>query len=290
MTGFGSSQVKNSHLGIDVNIRAINGRFFEPKFHLPREYFMFESEVRTTLAKYFQRGTIDIYISRKLTDSLIENLDENLVKEFHQLGKKLAKIIGTDFKPSVELFLKNHDSLKKKDISVKTSLEKKLLLEAVEQACQNCLKEREREGSALEKNLLQILKELNKKVKIIEGHQPEIRQELHKKMTARLDTRMKEWKSDIQLDPDKLYQEVLFVLDRMDIDEEITRLCEHLKQFEALLKSDGSVGKKLDFYTQELLRETNTIGSKQNVQESTKTVVEMKTWIERLKEQVQNIE
>ncbi|MCB0408161.1 MAG: DUF1732 domain-containing protein, partial [Bdellovibrionales bacterium] len=148
-------------------------------------------------------------------------------------------------------------------------------------------KERDREGKALKKELLHLLSQLKKSLKTVESMTESIRKELEK----RFGDRLSQFSTGIDIDPQRVAQEVAVALDKCDIREEISRLDEHLSMFQSLVDNDSEPrGKKLDFYCQELLREFNTIGSKSSQAKLTQTVVDAKSIIEKLREQVQNIE
>ncbi|MBO9666417.1 MAG: DUF1732 domain-containing protein, partial [Bdellovibrio sp.] len=153
-------------------------------------------------------------------------------------------------------------------------------------ACNNCNKERVREGKALRKDLEKLLSSLDKQIKVISDLRNEANSQLQEKYETKIRARLK----GNDIDPSRLSQEIVIQLEKADINEELSRLSEHIKNYRQLVGSQQAEGKKLDFYTQELLREVNTIGSKSQVAKITQSVVEAKTLIERLREQVQNVQ
>lgn len=294
MTGFGQAKVSSGSSDIEVSIRAVNGRFFEPRFHMPRELVSLESDLRTELQKRFNRGTIDIFISRRLKWDQINSkvlVQKSMVKEYHRALKEIATQMKIPFQAHVELVAKLPEVLKVEtnDTEV-TQTEKKAVLKTLVQASEACVKEQSREGLSLKKEFERLLKDLDQHLQEIEKVRAEVDLSYQQKVETKIKTRLAAMDSNTQIDPSRVAQEVVFLLDKSDINEEIVRLREHLHNFKGLLKADGPMGKKLDFYIQELLREVNTIGSKSSVSKLTSHVVDAKTIIERLREQVQNVE
>lgn len=165
-------------------------------------------------------------------------------------------------------------------------IEKKALFQAFEKACKACDSERRREGKSLRKDMEDSLASLEKEV----SHIQDLREEVNQTLWERFESKIKSKIANLEIDSARLSQEVVMQLEKSDINEELTRLREHTKNYRNLFSESGPQGKKLDFYTQELLREVNTIGSKSSVSKLTQSVVEAKALIERLREQVQNIE
>ena len=163
---------------------------------------------------------------------------------------------------------------------------KKLLLSAMNKACETAEKERRREGKDLRHQLELILHQLEEQVDEIQG----VREEANQNLLARFEQKIKSRLAAVEFDSGRLSQEVAIQIEKSDINEELSRLKEHIRNYGLLLGAGEAIGKKLDFYTQELLREVNTIGSKSSVSKLTQIVVHAKTLIERLREQVQNVE
>lgn len=289
MTGYGHGKVQSTQSLVEVSVRSVNGRFLEPRFHLPREYMAFESDLKKILQKYFERGTMDIYVLRRMKWDQLEShivVQPSLVKEYDKALRQVAQILKSKYQPGAELIARLPDVMKIETEDVVSPSEKKALLKAMESACKNCSAEREREGASLKQDMEKLLKGLETFVSEVSKIREEVNQTLQQKVEQKLKAKM----AGAELDPARLSQEVVFLLDKSDINEELVRLKEHLKNYRSLCSSQGALGKKLDFYTQELLREVNTIGSKSSVSQLTQSVVEAKTLIERLREQVQNIE
>lgn len=289
MTGYGTAKGQSKDLSIEVSIRSVNGRFLETRFHLPREYVALESELKRTLGGYLQRGTVDVYISRRLRSTSSKSqihINDALAKKYFTAYKHLSKELGLPFNVHLESLARLPEVVKVEESYDLIGGEDKLLKKVFLAACKNCDKERTREGSALRKDLGGLLVALEKQVKTISNLRGEANAQLQEKFEQKIKARLK----GNDIDPNRLSQEIVIQLERADINEELSRLAEHIKNYRQLVSSNSTEGKKLDFYTQELLREVNTIGSKSQVAKITQAVVEAKTLIERLREQVQNVQ
>jgi uncharacterized protein (TIGR00255 family) len=289
MTGFGLGKSHSSQSHIEVSLRAVNGRFLEPRFHLPREFIAFEGELKKILEKVFDRGTLDIFVSRKIIPGATPVevvVNKDLVKKYYKAYAQIAKELKTKLQIHAESIARLPDVVRLEEFHEPSNEEKKALLEAMKKACEEADKERSREGKGLRGDLESLLNSLESEVTEILG----VREEVNQNLLARFEQKIKARLSGVEIDPSRLSQEVVMQVEKSDINEEVTRLREHIRNYKKLLDSTGAIGKKLDFYTQELLREVNTIGSKSSVSKLTQIVVQAKTLIERLREQVQNVE
>lgn len=289
MTGYGTARVQTKDVTIEVSIRAVNGRFLEPRFHLPREFVSYESELKKIMAHSLLRGTVDIFVSRRVKNiagkaQMIVN--DALAKKYHTAYKHLSKELGMPFQVHLEVLARLPEVIKVEETYEIFAGEDKLLKKAFTQACKKCDLERVREGKALRKDLEGLLTALEKQVKVISGLREEANTQLQEKYEQKIRARLK----GTEIDPARLSQEIVIQLEKADINEELSRLAEHIKNYRQMVTTSQAEGKKLDFYTQELLREVNTIGSKSQVAKITQSVVEAKTLIERLREQVQNVQ
>ena len=289
MTGYGNARVNSKEVTVEVSIRTVNGRFFEPRMHLPREFVALESELKKILSASILRGTIDVFISRRVKSSAGTaqvSVNGALVKKYLSAYKGLAKELGVPFQIHLENMARLPDIIKIEESGELFSDEEKVLKKAFIEACKKCDQERIREGKALRKDLEKLLHSLEAQVKIISSLREEANTSLQERYEQKIRARLK----GAEIDPARLSQEIVIQLEKADINEEVSRLAEHIKNYRQLISSQEAEGKKLDFYTQELLREVNTIGSKSQVAKMTQAVVEAKTLIERLREQVQNVQ
>ncbi|MBC7371123.1 MAG: YicC family protein [Bdellovibrionaceae bacterium] len=289
MTGYGTSKSTQKDLSIEVSIRAVNGRFLDTRFHLPREFIPFEAELKKLLGEKILRGTVDVFVSRKNKASYETaevRVNEVLAKKYHQAFLKISKATKLDTPIHLEVLARMPDVIQLEESSEVSPGEEKLLKTVFAKACADCVKERDREGTYLQKELEKLVRELEKHISVISS----LRELANKQLQERFETKVGARMKGTEVDQGRLAQEIVIQLEKADINEELVRLTEHLKNYKDLLKSAHAEGKKLDFYTQELLREVNTVGSKSQIAKITQSVVEAKTVIERLREQVQNIE
>lgn len=285
MTGFGRKNYQSDKLELDVNLRAVNGRFFELRLHLPKELLFLENKLKKIVSQTLNRGTLDLYINRRSYHPTHQELriESKMAKNWVQALRKLGNEVGLEFEISLkDLALLPGVSHTQESFRVPLE-EQKIILKTVKEATQLCDEERVREGSALKKELLQLLSDLNK----IRQKMLKLRDEANTELGLRYRDKLKKW---VHYDENRMALEISGLIDKADINEEISRLTEHIKGCRELLRLKKPVGKKLDFYSQEILREINTIGSKSQVSRLTEAVVEAKSIIERFREQVQNIE
>lgn len=287
MTGFGKATFQSSDFLLDVSIRAVNGRFLDIKFHGPKHYTALESEVRKRVAKYIRRGTVDVYLTRKVfngSDKVVFN--QKLAKKWLSGFKTMAKELKLDMPQSSEILLSVPELVKVEEANQVSAKEKKCFIQVLDQALEACSQVRDKEGAGLKKDIQSHLNQLGRQGAKIRKLREATKKDLHKKYEKKLQA----YQLTESFDENRLAQELVILLDKSDIAEEIQRLEAHLVAVNALIRTSGSIGKKLDFYAQELLREVNTIGSKSTRSELTQEVIEAKSFIEKYREQVQNVE
>lgn len=289
MTGFGQAKMRSAEVSLDVTVRSVNGRFLETRIHLPKEYFAFESEIKKKVAVFFQRGTVDVYVFRRPGEKA-EPPKISVNIEFAKQWMKSYKLLAKNLKMPADFNLESlidREGVLSVDQTVSVSAaEKKHVLAAVEKALDACQKERSREGNSLKNELLELLSALGEITERIY----ELRSRANEQLSEKLLQRLKSLNFPGEIDPQRLAQEVIIQVDRGDVSEEIVRLREHVQHMKKFLGGADPAGKKMDFYTQELLREINTIGSKSSLSDLTENVVNAKATIEKIREQVQNIE
>jgi uncharacterized protein (TIGR00255 family) len=293
MTGFGSFRTQNNEVSIEVSLRAVNGRFLETRFHLPRGYFPFEADLKKKLSALVLRGTVDIYISRKIKSNIASGkivVNSKLANEYLKAFRKLSGDLKINEVIRLEHVSKQPDVIQLEESDSLSPSEIALLKKNFEAALKKFDIERMREGAALKKDLQKNLKDLQRHIHKVSKLREEANKLLQERFESKVKARLPKEVAGQQMDPQRISQEIVIQLEKADINEEIIRLVEHLKNFDKLVELPVVEGKKLDFYTQELLREVNTIGSKSQVAGITEAVVEAKTLIERIREQVQNIE
>lgn len=287
MTGFGVSRISSPHLELDVTIKALNGRYLEIRTHLPKEYAAFDRDLKSIVGQSIRRGTLEVYVMRRTSGGQQSELviDQEAVRQWVKAAKKVAQLSGQTYAANPVDIMRTPELVSWRTKGV-TSNEKDLLLKALKKAIALCMKEQVREGKALQKNLTELFAKLEAQVKRMHELALQTQDELKK----RIEDRLKRSPLNADVTAERLAQEVVIYVDRADVAEEIHRLQEHIRQCRQLLSSEqDSLGKSLDFYSQELLREVNTIGSKSPLASLTEAVVTSKTLIEQIKEQVQNV-
>ncbi len=287
MTGFGRSKYENEGRTYTVEIKSVNHKYNDVSIKLPRFFNNVEDKIRKTILNSISRGKIDVFINFENYSSEGTNIRINteLAKEYIQEFKALAEETGIDYRLSVVDISRLPEILKIEDEQDDDKISKELMI-AVEEALKNFIEMREQEGQKLVQDLEKRIYYVQEKVLEIETFSSTLVQEY----IAKLEQRVKDlMKTDI-VDENRLAQEIVIFSDKSSIEEELTRLKSHISQFTRLLQEGSPIGKKMDFLIQEMNREINTIGSKANCLEITNRVIDVKTEIENIREQIQNIE
>ncbi len=287
MTGFGRVQESLGNHELEINIRSVNGRFLDLKLHLSREYLEWDPAIRAILKENCQRGSVDFYMSLKSSSSGVVELDLENLKQLKatvaqlkkHLGKEVIDGLGTTFWNSGLLTKSHSEDSNFAELweSVKGSMLRALI---------SWNQSRESEGNKLTLVIRRDLEGLKAEVEQIRELRRQHQDQLSEKMKQKLLDRL----AGLNVPEERLLVEIHFWLEKGDFEEELDRLDLHIQNMSRLLESPDPQGKKLDFYTQELHREINTLGSKSLVADISKHVVECKTRIERIREQIQNLE
>jgi uncharacterized protein (TIGR00255 family) len=287
MTGFGDATSFEADVQVRAEARSVNHRYLQLKVKLPPDLAALESEIESQVRKALERGSVTLSISVEAGAVPTVRIDRELAQLYMAELRELSKGLGLEGRPSLETILALPGVVGTQPDSGLREREARLVRSAVHDALADLVRMREREGSALEDDLRTNASAVAKEAARIEKRMPRVVREHHK----RLQQRMQELLGGHQkLGPAELPRELALLADRTDVSEELARLASHLGQWTALLDKGGAIGRQLDFLVQEMLREANTIGSKCNDAEVAHSVVEVKTRIERLREQVQNVE
>ena len=288
MTGYGRSIVETDTKRVTAEIKAVNHRFFECFVRTSRGYAFLEETVRSRVGERVKRGKAEIYISiENLGDDPVEVSYNNRyltgwLSALNEIGKthKLKNNLKlADIAANREIF-----SVRKPDEDQEAMTE--TVLAAVDEATDAFIASREKEGQRLVEDILRRLDVIAEYVEKIDARSPVTVQEYREKLLARI----KEALDNISIDENRLLTEAAIYADKVTVAEETTRLRTHIDNFRGLLSGNGPIGKKLDFYMQEMNREINTTGSKCNDVEMAKIVIEVKSELENIREQIQNIE
>lgn len=288
MTGFGRGKSQSDGMECLVEIKTVNHRYSDIYIKIPRQIAFLEDKVREIVSKSVSRGKADVYISFDdfSEDSKSILIDESLAKTYINAVKHLRDKYELQDDISVSLIAKFPDVLKVEKVEQDEEKIWKVLSEALECAVTSLINMREIEGEGLKNSILEKTDYIENIVKEIGIRAPEV----VKEYKCKLENRLKEILEQQVVDENRLATEVAIFADRCSIDEELVRLTSHISQLRETLGTGQSVGRKLDFLIQEMNREINTIGSKANDLNITKFVVEIKSELEKIREQIQNIE
>ncbi|MBX7066096.1 MAG: YicC family protein [Parachlamydiales bacterium] len=279
MTGFGRAAFDAPYGRLTVEIQSVNRKYLEIFVSSPKEFTQYEHEVRKWVGEAISRGQVSVRIFLEPSLNAIDRLlpDPKVLKRLKAGWDQVAKKAGVDAKGIDLPFLMQYLPASKNEASDEE------LRVCVKEAVKALVAMKQTEGKALAKDLAQRIKELERMIAEIEKHSPDATE----KMRTKLRERMEEvFKGEVE---ERLLREVALFAERVDISEEITRFKSHIDQFKGLLKADV-VGRKMDFLLQEMGREVNTIGSKSMEAKIAHLVVAMKSELEKVREQVQNIE
>ncbi len=289
MTGYGRGNEEVDGRIFNVEMKSVNNRYLDINIRLPRTINSLEDKIRKLISSKVSRGKIDVYINEEsvLENNTTVNVDDNMAKAYFSAYSHIKDLLSLKDDIPLSLIAKAPDVIvterKEEDLEkVYSALEVSLNL-----ALDMFIKMRESEGVKLSEDILKRCENILSMMSIIEERSPSIVEEYREKISQRI----KEFLKDVEIDETKLLNEVAFFSDKCNITEEIVRLKSHIVQLKDTLEnSSDSIGRKLDFLIQEMNRETNTIGSKANDLLITKTVVDIKSEIEKIREQIQNIE
>ncbi|RYY73828.1 MAG: YicC family protein [Gammaproteobacteria bacterium] len=285
MTGFARREAKLSWGTAVWEIRSVNHRYLEPSFRLPEDFREIEPHLRDAMRKSLQRGKVEASLSIQWEHEAEAELGINLsrVSQLAKAATQINDLLGKAAAPLSAL-----EILKWPGVMQKQELDREAMQSAVlkvfDEALLGLIEHRSREGAELEQLILQRLDAVSAQVVKVRARMPEILAAQREKLQTKLAA------LQIDLDPERLEQEIVLLAQKADVDEELDRLDTHVIEVKRSLKQTDSLGRRLDFLMQELNREANTLSSKSIVSDTTQAAVELKVLIEQMREQVQNIE
>lgn len=288
MTGYGRSEMLSDSCRIAVEIKSVNNRYLDIGIKMPRQLNQLEAQIRAELKKYMLRGKVDVYISYEdLTESnMTVKYNDRIAKEYWKYFRQMADEFGIDNDIRVSSLARFPDVLMMEEEPADPEGIWENLEKVVHEAAQKFDESRIREGEFLCANMLQKLDEMLDHVAFIEEKAPE----LVERFRTALRDKVSELLEASNIDEARIAQEVTIHADKICVDEELVRLRSHIEATREELKRGGSIGRKLDFIAQEMNRESNTILSKSDDREVSDHAIELKTSVEKIREQVQNIE
>jgi uncharacterized protein (TIGR00255 family) len=287
MTGFGRSQRESNDFSLTVEIKTVNHRFCEYHIRMPRQLLKMEEKIKKQLGEHIQRGRVEVFVTISGNGAIYRrvNIDWPLLEEYYQYILKIKEKYNLKSEITMHELLERQEWLQVEEVESGNEELEKLFSVTVEEAVQQLIAMRGIEGKELEIDIRKQLLILEETIHKVRSYAPLVVRAYQERLTKRLH----EFATGI-LDDQRLLTEVALFADKADINEELTRLHSHIRQFSETLRETEPIGRKLDFLLQEMNREVNTIGSKANDSNIAKEVVEMKSLLEKLKEQIQNIE
>jgi len=288
MTGFGRCEISNEKRKFTVEMKSVNHRYFDVNIRMPKKLIFFETSIRNLLKQYAERGKIDIFISYEdMTENqVLLKYNEHLAAEYMNYLKKMAETFSLDNDIRVSTLSRYPEILTMEEQAPDEEKLWNSLKQAIEGACAQFVKTRITEGDNLKTDIIGKLDEMMEAVAYIEARSPEIVAEYRSK----LEDKLKEFIETAQVDESRVAAEVVIFTDKICTDEEVVRLKSHIMNMRDTLKNSDGIGRKLDFIAQEMNREANTILSKANDLEVSNIAIDLKTHIEKVREQIQNIE
>lgn len=289
MTGFGRGAVSGENFDVSVEIKTVNNRYLDLNLRLSNELQNLESNLKRLISSRLSRGRIDVFVNYERTNDVVYELNRPLISGYIAALKQMQEEYDLAGEPDMNYIARLPNALQTKaeDLS-------QAFIDGIEEACSTALAElekmREIEGEALKKELEHRLASIENHLPTIETETETVADEYRQRLQKRIENLLAKSDSQIELDQARLAQEVAYLSDRSDISEEITRLKSHIEQFRKIMNENKEVGKRLDFLTQELNREANTIASKTNNLTVKEAALAIKSEIEKIREQVQNIE
>ena len=288
MTGFGRAELVDEEKKITVEMKSVNHRYLDINMRMPKKLSFFEAAIRNLLKEYIQRGKVDLFITYEdYTQARVSvKYNREIARQYLTYIQEMGREFGLDTEITAAALSKYPEVFTMEE---QTPDEKELwtaLEEVIRRTAGQFVESRTQEGAHLRQDILEKLKTMDKKVDLVEQRSPEILGEYREK----LEGKVKELLADTQIEESRIAAEVILFADKICTDEETVRLKSHIHRMEEVLHENEGVGRKLDFIAQEMNREANTILSKANDLETSNLAIDLKTEIEKVREQIQNIE
>ena len=289
MTGFGRGSVSEENFSVGVELKTVNNRFLDVNLRLSGEMQPLEGNIKHIIGERLSRGRVEVNLTYDRTDEITYELNHPMIAGYLKAMRQMQDEFSLSGEPDINVIarLPNVVMPKKDDL-------KPEFVAGVEAAFRAALddleKMRDEEGRLLKEELTSLINDIEKRLGPIEAESGNVSEEYRLRLTKRIGEMLAKSESQIEIDQGRLAQEVAYLSDRADISEEIARLRTHIDHFRTIMNEDKEVGKRLDFLTQELNREANTITSKTTNMTVKENALQIKSDIEKIREQVQNIE
>ena len=288
MTGYGRNEITESGYTISVELRSVNHRYLDQTIRLPKKLNPLEGDIRNRIKERISRGKLEIYVSFDSKDASESEIryNEAAAAAYIQSFAQMAERFGISNDATVSTLAGLPDVYEYKDSELDEELVKSLTMQALDGAIDAFIISREREGENLKNDLLAKIDDMERIVAFVEERSPEIIEEYRTRLREKVD----ELLEDTSIDESRLAAEVVLYADKICVDEELVRLKSHISEARNELNKSDEVGRKLDFIAQEMNRESNTILSKSTDVKIADCGIELKTLIEKIREQIQNLE
>ena len=288
MTGFGAGDAETADFKVHIEVKAVNQRFLETNYHMPYSMNMFENQLTKKIKEYASRGKLDINIHfQDLRDKAVTvKVDKGLVAAYGQALQEISSQLELSAPVTAAQIASYPDVLKLNEENADLEAAQPVLMQAMEQALESFVAMREAEGQNIQRDLLARIGTLENFVGELEKLAPEIVATYRQ----RLENLLREYLAKEDIEESRIIQEVALFTDKVNYTEETVRLRSHFDQFRQIITAGEPVGRKLDFLIQEMNREINTVASKANSAGAAQFVVDVKSEIEKIREQIQNIE
>lgn len=288
MTGFGRSEVAEGNRKFTVEIKTVNHRYLDVNIKMPKKLNFFESSIRNLLKEYVQRGKVDVFITYEdfSENNVSVKYNEDIAREYLKYLSQMSETFGIENDIRVSSLSRYPEVFSMEEVNVDEEQIWKVLEKAIREAGAGVAETRIKEGENLKNDLIAKLDGMLEHVDYIAERSPQIVAEYR----AKIEDKVKDLLEDTKVDENRLLMEVTIFADKICVDEEIVRLRSHISTTKENLIAGGNIGRKLDFIAQEMNREANTTLSKANDLDISNHAIELKTEIEKVREQIQNIE
>lgn len=288
MTGFGRAEMITEERKVTVELKSVNHRYLDLNIKMPKKLSFMEGAIRSLMKTYIQRGKVDVFLTYEdyTLNRAALKYNKELAAEYLEYLKSMQEDFGLEYDIRVSMLSRYPDVLTMEEQSVDEEQIWETLETVLREACEKFVDSRTREGENLKNDLVEKLDALDEKVKQVELRSPEVVKAYREKLEAKV----RELLDDAQIDENRIAAEVVLFSDKICNDEETVRLRSHIQGMKTILLEQQGVGRKLDFMAQEMNREANTILSKSNDLTVSNLAIDLKTEIEKIREQIQNIE
>ncbi|MDH3493372.1 MAG: YicC family protein [Acidobacteriota bacterium] len=289
MTGFGRGSAAGENFNVSIEIKTVNNRFLDANLRLSSELQPYEAAMKKLISERLSRGRVDVNIQFEKTSEVEYELNRPLISGYLSALRQLSEEFDIAGEPDLNFVARLPNAIQVRKEDSNEAFEKGLI-EALEMSLTDLEQMRETEGASLKADLSMLLSEIASQLPLIESESANVAAEYLEKLEKRVEKLLSKSESEIELDQARLAQEVAYLADKSDIAEELSRLKSHIEQFLGIMEETGPIGKRLDFLTQELNREANTIASKTQNLTVKEAALKIKGEVEKIREQVQNAE